>query len=293
MAIDRPEMLGPYVVLEELGRGGMGRVFKARHRLLGRLAAVKVMHPWLAAESDAVARFRREIEAAARLRHPNVALVYDAGEHAGALYFAMEYAPGRDLDRLLAEHGPLTAAAACDCARQAALGLQHAHDHGLIHRDVKPSNLMVGKAGLVKVLDLGVALLPPPDAGGADAAPLTRPGALMGTADYMAPEQADDPHQVDARADVYSLGCTLYHLLAGRPPFLGGSLVEKLYRHQRETPAPVDRLRPDLPSGLAEVVAGMLAKNPADRYQTPLAAAQALEEWCEPPVVELCSQEAP
>lgn len=267
--------LGPYVLLGALGRGGMGRVFKARHRLTDRITAVKVMNGVLSAWPEAIARFRLEFEGLRRLRHPNVILAHEAGVE----YFAMEYAPGCDLARVLASRGPLPAVEACEWVRQAALGLQHLHDHGLIHRDVKPSNLLlIRQTATVKVLDLGIARQAPL---GADAPlSLTLPGSFLGTADYMPPEQAEAPHTVDGRADVYALGCTLYHLLTGRVPFPGGSLAEKLWRHRTEWPLPGDRRCPGVPPGLTAVLARMLAKDRANRYPTPSAVAEALQEWC-------------
>jgi serine/threonine-protein kinase len=215
-------VLGQYVLLDRLGEGGMGQVFRARHLRLDRIDALKVIRPEHVASPHAHARFLREARAAARLSHPNIVRVYDAGESGGTLFLAMEYLPGIDLARLVQAAGPLPPGEACDYLRQAALGLQHAHERGLVHRDVKPANLLLAEEqGTIKILDMGLARLRPAEEE-QSASGLTESGTLMGTLDYMAPEQAMDPHGVDIRADLYSLGCTLYFLLTGRPPFPGG-----------------------------------------------------------------------
>ncbi len=245
----------------------MGAVYKAEHRLMERAVALKVMNRAVVGSAAAVERFRREFKASARLSHPNIVAAYDA-EQAGDVHFlVMEYVEGTDLARWVAERGPLPAAEACDYVRQAALGLQHAHQHGMIHRDIKPHNLMRTPDGTVKILDFGLARLVA-EAGTVPGA-VTGQGTLLGTVDYLAPEQADDARQADIRSDVYSLGCTLYHLLSGRPPFPHGTLVQKVMAHTQRDPLPLEGLRPDLPPGLTDVVARMMAKSPADRYQTP------------------------
>ncbi|HVS37053.1 MAG TPA: protein kinase [Gemmataceae bacterium] len=276
-------ILGPYVLLDRLGQGGMGEVYKARQIHLNRLAALKVVHPDHANRPELVGRFRREMEAVARLAHPNVVGAHDAGEVGDGCYLAMEYVEGHDLARLLAHHGRLPAAIACAYVWQAAQGLQHAHERGLVHRDVKPSNLIVtSPGGVVKLLDLGLARLRKPLESGETTSGLTRIGSMMGTADYMAPEQAVDSHAADIRADIYSLGCTLYHLLAGQPPYPGGSLAAKLIRHQQDQPTPIERLCSDVAPGLAAVVRRMMARRPQDRYQTPQQAAVALAPFAVP-----------
>jgi serine/threonine-protein kinase len=278
----RELLVGPYVLLERLGRGGMGQVFKARHGRLGQLAAVKVILKERLRSPALVRRFLREVEAAARLSHANVVSAYEAGQAGGVPFFAMEYVEGINLGELVRRGGPLPVDLACEYARQAALGLQHVHECGLVHRDIKPSNLLLDlKASVVKVLDLGVALVQARlrDAAGGDGT-LTDEGTVLGTPDYLAPEQAMDARAVDIRADVYSLGCTLYHLLTGQPPFPGGSAVEKLVRHRQSEPAPVERLRLGLAPGLVVAVRGMMAKRPADRPRAPADVAAALAPFC-------------
>jgi formylglycine-generating enzyme required for sulfatase activity/tRNA A-37 threonylcarbamoyl transferase component Bud32 len=278
-------LLGPYLLLERLGEGGMGTVFKARHRTLGRLAALKVIRKERLENPDAVKRFHREVRAAAQLNHPNVVLAFDAAEAGSRTFLVMEYVEGIDLAKLVKAKGPLPVATACEYVRQAALGLQHAHERGLVHRDIKPANLLLAKASpgasgsapLVKVLDMGLARLQE-SAGGDSSDTLTKTGAVMGTPDFLAPEQARRSHEVDIRADLYSLGCTLYFLLTGQVPFPGGTLTEKLLKHQLEEPVPVEQLRPEVPAGIAAVVRKLMAKRPEVRYQTPKEVADVLAQ---------------
>jgi serine/threonine protein kinase len=265
----RELLLGSYVLLEKLGEGGMGQVFKARNWKLGQAVALKLIRKERLTNADAVRRFHREIRAVAQLSHPNVVRAYDADEIGGTHLLVMEYAEGTDLARLVKQRGPLPVAEACEYVRQAALGLQHVYERGLVHRDIKPSNLLLSRQGTVKILDLGLALLTGGEEDRGASAALTGEGMLMGTADYMAPEQAQESHAVDVRADLYSLGCTLYFLLAGRAPFPTGTVLQKLTRHQSEEPTPLEQLRPDVPPGLAAVVRKALAKRPGDRFQTP------------------------
>jgi WD40 repeat protein/serine/threonine protein kinase len=286
-------VLGQYVLLERLGEGGMGQVFKAHHQRLERLVALKLIRPDRLASPDAIQRFHREARAAARLAHPNIVAVYDADDIDGTHYFAMEYVEGTDLSNLVHKRGPLPVAEACDYVRQAALGLQHAHEQGMVHRDIKPANLMlvsnkqqretINQSPLathqIKILDMGLARLGPADRGDGTEA-LTEDGAVMGTPDYMAPEQATDTHRTDIRADLYSLGATLYFLLTGKVPFAGGTLATKLLRLQTEEPQAVDRVRADVPPGVAAVVRKLLSKKPADRYRTPADLVAALAPYC-------------
>jgi serine/threonine protein kinase len=273
-----PRRLGRYQLHEPIGRGGMGRVYRARHDRLKKWVAVKILPPERTADPRAIARFHREMEAVGQLDHPNIVRATDAGEHDGVHFLVMELVEGADLGRLLKDRGPLPVPEACELARQAALGLQGAHAAGLVHRDVKPSNLLLSTRGEVKLLDLGLALLR-----NAGAGELTASGDVMGTADFMAPEQWDACRDVDIRADLYSLGCTLYALLTGHPPFGSsefGSALRKMAAHAQQPPPPVRTVRPDVPAGLAAILNRLLAKNPADRYPTPADAARALEPFC-------------
>jgi eukaryotic-like serine/threonine-protein kinase len=276
-------VIGPYVLLERVGAGAMGQVFKARHQHLGRLVAVKVVRKDRVTSPNLLKRFLREMQAAGQMSHPNIVLAFDAGETGNLLYFVMEYVEGTDLGRRLKREGALPVAEACDYVRQTALGLQHAFEKGLVHRDVKPSNLMVTERpadvrtgpppGVVKILDLGLALLSCDET---EISALTQEGLVMGTVDYLAPEQALDSHGVDTRADLYSLGCTFYHLLTGRVPYPGGTVMQRLLRHRTGRPRPVESLRPEVPRGLAAVVRKLMARCPEDRYQTPAELAEAL-----------------
>jgi WD40 repeat protein len=262
-----------YRVAGLLGAGGMGAVYKAEHLVMERAVALKVISRSLIARPAVVERFRREVRAAARLSHPNIVAAYDADQAGDTHFLVMEYVEGTTLARLVQEQGPLPVALACEYARQAALGLQHASEHGMVHRDVKPQNLMLTLQGQVKILDFGLARL------ASELAPaeaVTASGLMLGTADYIAPEQADDPHKADIRADIYSLGCTLYFLLTGQPPFPEGTLMQKLLAHGKRTPRLISSFRNDLRPGLDRVLDRMTAKEPARRYQTPAEVAQAL-----------------
>jgi serine/threonine-protein kinase len=282
-------LLGSYLLLERLGEGGMGAVFKARHIKLGRIEALKVIRKERFRHPGAAQRFLREIEAIAKLSHPNVVLAYNADDAGDRLYFAMEYVEGIDLARLVRDQGAIPVAQACDHVRQAAWGLQHAFEQGLVHRDVKPGNLLLSrKDGVVKLLDLGLARLGVwsetvdaqtmlPEDGATTGTILTQQGAVMGTPDYMAPEQASAVSEVDIRADLYSLGCTFYFLLTGKVPFPGGSIQQKLERQKRAAPPDVSLLRPDMPRAIADMVRQLMAKRREDRFQTPAELALALE----------------
>lgn len=270
--------LGKYRLLERVGRGGMGSVYKARHEVMGRVVALKVMARSLVNDADAVARFKREVRAAAALSHPNIVTAYDA-DCAGDVHFlVMEYVNGRDLHWWIKQGAPLPIPWSCECIRQAAMGLEYARSRGLVHRDIKPSNLLVSRPDeqsppIVKILDLGLARLAGEKQ---ESSNLTRSGQIMGTPDYIAPEQAEDVHAADTRADIFSLGCTLFQMLTGQLPYGGATVMAKLLaRTQRDAPA-VQNLRPDVPGGLAVVLARMLARRPEDRYQTPAEVVEAL-----------------
>jgi WD40 repeat protein len=275
-----------YHILAPLGAGGMGSVYKAEHRLMERLVALKVINPRLTADAEAVERFRREVKAAARLTHPNIVTAYDAEQAGDTHFLVMEYVEGVSLAHWVQKEGPLPVRRACDFVRQAALGLQHAHEQGMVHRDVKPQNLMLTEArgspsaDVVKVLDFGLARFASENA---PVEALTQDNAVMGTPDYIAPEQADDPRQADIRADVYSLGCTLYFLLTGQVPFPRRTVFQKLLAHRVTSPTQVSELRKDVPPELVRLLERMMAKEPAQRFQTPAEVAQALAPFASPP----------
>jgi WD40 repeat protein len=285
-----------YELLEEVGRGGMGVVYKARQTATGRTVALKIIRKERLSHPESVLRFRRESQAASRLSHPNIVLVYESDQAGDLHYLAMEFVEGQTLQRFVERHGPLPISLACEWIRQAALGLQHAQEQLLVHRDIKPSNLMLAlphsnpaekkhdealsiwQNAVLKILDMGVARLY--QSGGSleeSLTTLTQDGAVVGTPDYIAPEQLEDAHQADIRADLYSLGCTFYYLLTGRVPFPGGTLIQKMDKQRWETPPSVDQLRRDVPSSVAAVVRRLMAKRPADRFQTPADLASALE----------------
>jgi serine/threonine protein kinase len=269
-----------YRILVRLGTGGMGVVFKAEHRLMERLVALKVIHKHLIDRPTSVERFRQEVRAAARLTHPNIVTAYDADQAGEVHFLVMEFVEGQSLDRLLERQRSFSVRQACYLVQQAALGMQHAFERGMVHRDIKPANLLVTPAGQVKVVDFGLARFAQERGPAGD---ITPSGTVLGTPDYIAPEQALDSRQADIRADIYSLGCTLYHLLAGRPPFSEGTVFYKLMAHRERAPRPMTECRPDLPSGLAAVLERMLAKDPAQRYQTPADVARELAPFVHGP----------
>ena len=279
-------VLGPYVLLDLLGEGGMGKVYKARHAVMDRVVALKIIRADRLHHPDAIVRFHREVKSVAKLSHPNIIHAYDAAQAGTTHFLVMEYVQGMDLSRWLKEHGPLPVADVCEMIRQAALGMQHAHEHGLVHRDIKPANLfrVQGEASkqapLLKILDLGLARLRVGPGEAMTASELTCEGMVLGTPDYLAPEQATNPSAVDIRADIYSLGCTLYHLLAGQVPFSGGTLAQKFQWHQQATAAAIETVRRDVPPGLGEVVRRLMAKSIKDRYQIPAEVADALVPYC-------------
>jgi serine/threonine protein kinase len=271
-----PDWLGEYQLLEKLGQGGMGAVYKALHTRLDKTVALKLLSAASAADEQAVARFAREMKAAGRLNHPHVVQAFDAGEIDGISFLAMEYVAGQNLSEIAHRLGWLPIADACEIARQTAVGLQAIHEFGLVHRDIKPSNLMLTREGQVKILDLGLARILFEPAPGTEA---TSAGQTVGTADYMAPEQINDSHSVDIRADIYSLGCTLYKLLSGHAPYgllPNQSFLEKMTAHLRNPLPPLRPMRPEVPEALEAIVRKMLAKEPGDRFATPAELASAL-----------------
>jgi serine/threonine protein kinase len=260
-------VLGEYVLLDILGKGGMGIVFRARHRLMDRIVALKTL-PAAKIKEDSVQRFYREVKAAARLSHPNIVTAFDAGEQGGTHYLVMEYVIGRDLSAIVKEKGPLSLREAIDYTQQTARGLEYAHKHGVVHRDVKPSNLLLDREGVVKILDMGLARLSETLVHAAEAAELTGTGQIMGTVDYMSPEQAADVRLANHLSDIYSLGCTLFYFLARRPAYTGENIVQRILAH-RESPIPSVMVnRPDCPPALDALIQQMLAKNPEARPQS-------------------------
>jgi eukaryotic-like serine/threonine-protein kinase len=268
-----------YEILGELGRGGMAHVYQARHRRRQRLVAIKVSDPGQAGDDDLVARFRQEQLLALRLRHPHLVAAYDAGQVAGVPYLVLELIEGHDLAWIVRQRGPLPAAEACEVVRQAACGLQHLHKQGLVHRDVKPANLMLTPSRQVKVLDLGLVRHRHVPAPGGQ---ITSHGQFLGTPDYVAPEQCLDSHAVDGRADIYALGCTLYELLTGQPPFAGpaySSVFLKMKAHVEAPVPPIRGRRADVPDRLAAALERMLAKDRAGRFVSAAGVVAALQPF--------------
>lgn len=258
-----------YRVLKKLGEGGMGTVYLAEHRVMERFVALKVIRPDVAARADLVERFGREVKAAAKLSDRNIVTVHDAEQVGDTQMLVMEYVEGTDLARWVKDHGPMPVPEACEAVRQVALGLQHAFERGMVHRDIKPQNLMRTPEGLVKILDFGIArVVSEVGIHGR----LTGVQAILGTADYIAPEQVRDPQKADIRADIYSLGCTLHALLTGHSPCSTTSLARDPAPHGGDTPRPLA----GLPAGLDAILRRMMAKDPAERYQTPIEVARAL-----------------
>ncbi len=269
--------LGSYVILDKLGAGGMGQVFRARHATLPKEVAIKVLPPSFKADPVALARFVREARTCAAISHPNIVGVYDVLPDADPPHILMEYVPGLSLQQAVTQRGVFAPGEAADVGVQACTGLQRACEVGLVHRDIKPPNLLLTRAGQVKILDFGIARIKSDDDGG-----LTMQGkekAILGTADYLAPEQAVDSSGVDSRADIYAMGATLYFLLAGHPPFPEKSTTAKLLKKQVTDPRPIQLLRPDVPVGLSGTIQQMLSRDPNQRPQTPAAAADLLRHF--------------
>ncbi|MBI1914618.1 MAG: serine/threonine protein kinase [Planctomycetes bacterium] len=259
--------LGRYQVIRHLATGGMGAVYLARDPQRGRDVAIKVLSGDTANRPGAVDRFRAEAVHAARLRHENIVSLYDFGEYQGVYFLVLEYVDGTDLHEYISRKQRLDPQEARFITAQAAKALHHAHKQGLVHRDIKPSNLLLARKDgqlLVKLSDFGLARQVDDES-----FRVTREGTTVGTVDYMSPEQGRDSRAADIRSDIYSLGCTLFHMLAGQAPFPEGGLTERLYKHMTEEPPDVRDLNPRVPEWLAKVLRRMLAKEPADRYQTP------------------------
>jgi tRNA A-37 threonylcarbamoyl transferase component Bud32 len=268
--------LGKYKLLEHLGTGGMSSVYLGEHTLMHQRRAIKVLPKSRVNDSSYLARFRLEAQATARLDHRNIVRAYDIDNDKDQHYIVMEYVQGRDLQGIVKDQGPLAFDDACRYMIQAAEGLQHAHDIRLIHRDIKPANLLVDERGVVKLLDLGLALF-----SNSDMASLTvaHNENVLGTADYLSPEQALNSHDVDHRADIYSLGCTLYYLLSGHPPFPEGTLAQRIAKHQTQMPEDLRKERTDCPRDLADICVKMMQKKPQNRFQTAREVAEVLSAW--------------
>ncbi len=274
-------VLGSYVILDKLGRGGMGQVFLAEHADMRRNVAIKVLPVKEMGSPVARERFLREARAAAALNHPNIVRAFDLSRDGQMYYLVMEYVEGVSLQALVARKGALPVTTAADYGRQVAEGLQHASERGLVHRDIKPANLLVDRSGGVRILDLGLVRASDEDS---QLTNVTSGGrSILGTPDYLAPEQSLDSSAVDTRADIYSLGATIYFLLAGHPMFPEGRTAQKLMWQQWKDPTPINQLRPDVPSDLADILHKALAKKPRDRFQTPLEFAEALSGWATSP----------
>ncbi len=284
-------LAGKYKLLERLGQGGMALVFLCEHQVMKRLVAVKILPTGHAEDRELLGRFHREARALSQLRHPNIVGAYDV-DNANKIHFlVMEFVEGGDLDQIVRRVGPLSFGRAAHYIRQAACGLQHAHEAGLVHRDIKPGNLLVDRAGTVKLLDLGLARIFHESTDDLTTGRDAR--TLLGTVDYLAPEQALNSHDVDIRADIYALGATFYFLLAGKGLFEDGTVAQKLSWHMHRPPSPIGEIRSDVPDGLLGVLETMLAKRPEDRYQEPHEVIEALEPWTREPIAPPTDAELP
>jgi serine/threonine protein kinase len=278
--------LGTYRILEQIGRGGMGRVYKAQHCTMGRLVAIKVLASSLLQSARAQQLFQREVRAIGQLVHPHIVTAYDANQDNGRHYLVLEYVDGPNLEQLVRRQGPLAIGQACDYILQVARGLHAAHQLGMVHRDIKPANILVQQRGpdpdtpgLVKISDFGLARLQSSDDPGGAGTLYTKDNTVMGTPDYLSPEQARDLHSADIRSDLYSVGCTFYFLLAGRVPYPGGNALDKLIRHNSEDPTPLRDFRSDIPLPVEAIVRRLMSRQPVDRFQTPAELAAALEPF--------------
>lgn len=268
--------LGKYKLLNHIGTGGMGSVYLAEHLVMRHRVAVKLLPNHLATQTSYLERFHQEARASAQLNHPNMVRAFDVDHDGNIHYLVMEYVDGADLQAVVSRHGPLPYRTAADYARQAAEGLAYAHGAGLIHRDIKPANLLVDKTGTVKILDMGLARFTDESQGSLT---MAYDQKMIGTVDYLSPEQALDSHKVDVRVDIYSLGCTLYFMLTGDAPFPQGTIPQRLMQHQSAEPADIRIVRPDAPEELIQICRKMMAKSALDRYQTANEVAEALSAW--------------
>ena len=271
--------LGKYKLQRLIASGSMSSVYEAEHTLLRKRFALKVLPKALVGEASFLERFYREARAVVRLDHPNIIRGFDVGQEGDYHYFVMEYLEGQSFQDLIERTGPLAPTIAAGLIRQAALGLEHAHQAGMIHRDIKPANLLLAQDGVVKVLDLGLVRSLPHEIEGEAGLTRVHDERMLGTVDYLSPEQAIDSHNVDIRSDVYSLGCTFYFLLTGEPPFAKGTLTERLLAHQTRSAIPISVIRPDVPAALGRILGKMLEKRPDNRYQTPAEIAISIEDW--------------
>ena len=268
--------LGKYRLMGHLGTGGMSSVYLAEHSVMERLVAIKVLPKRYIENPNYLGRFKREARAVAALDHPNIVRAYDIDQDGKTHYIVMEYVEGRDLQRMVKDDGVLDPIDAADFIAQAALGLQHAHEAGLIHRDVKPANCLVDHRKTLKLLDLGLAKFSEDQHPSISA---VHEDSVVGTADYLAPEQARNSQTVDSRADIYGLGCTLYFCLTGNPPFPEGTITQRLLKHQNEVPPSLYETRPDVPPALVSICERMMAKGVDERMQTATEVAQVLGDW--------------
>ncbi len=268
--------LGKYKLLGHLGTGGMSSVYLAEHPVMERLVAVKVLPKKFVENPNYLDRFKREARAVAALDHPNIVRAFDIDQDGNTHYIVMEYVDGRDLQKMVSKDGPLDVIDAMDFIAQSALGLQHAHDAGVIHRDTKPANCLVDKRRCVKLLDMGLAMFSEDDRPSLSA---KYDDSVVGTADYLAPEQARNSQTVDTRADIYSLGCTLYFLLTGQPPFPNGSIAERLLKHQTDEPQSLLDFRSDIPPAVVDLCRRMMAKKPENRMQSANQVADEIRSW--------------
>ncbi|HZV03976.1 MAG TPA: protein kinase [Gemmataceae bacterium] len=274
--------LGKYKVLERLGAGGMGTVYLCEHKLMRRRVAVKVLPAARAQDSASLERFYREARVVAALDHPNIVRAYDIDQDDKLHFLVMEHVDGSSLQEIVKKAGPMDVLRACHYIRQSALGLQHAHDcAGIVHRDIKPGNILVDRNGVVKLLDMGLARFFFDEE---DVLTKKYDENVLGTADYLAPEQALDSHSVDIRADIYSLGATFYFCLTGRTPFAEGTVAQKLIWHQTRQPKPIRQIRPEVPEGIVAIVEKMMAKDPNQRPQTPHEVSELLLPWTQTPI---------
>jgi eukaryotic-like serine/threonine-protein kinase len=282
--------IGKYKVLERLGSGGMGSVFLCEHIFMRRRVAVKVLPSAKAADPSSLERFYREARAVAAVDHPNIVHAYDIDQDGTLHFIVMEFVDGPSLQEIVRRSGPVNLERACHYISQAAQGLDHASRAGLVHRDIKPGNIVVDRTGVVKILDMGLARFFNDEE---DLLTRKYDENVLGTADYLAPEQADDSHAVDVRADIYSLGGTFYFLLTGKTPFGEGTVPQMLMWHRTRQPKPVRSLREDVPQEVQEVIDKMLAKEPDERYQSPSEIVAALELWTRNPIPPPSESEMP